>query len=405
MQIDIEVNTTPVFWANKRAYDLGNYRVIANEGSSRSSKTYSECQLLIDIATGGNNQVTGETYGKKHISIVSPSLPHMKKGARKDCLTILDHLAIFNEDDFNRTDQIYTFPETGSFIEFFGADDAGKVRGPGRDILLVNEANLLSREVYRQLAMRTREVVFMDYNPADEYNYVYDIADAPGNKKIHSTYKNNLANLSRGQVEEIESYQEADENYWRVYGLGLRGTSAETIYTHWKPVDELPGKGEVIYGQDFGFNNPSALVRVEIYEGAVYVDELLYQTKLTTNDLIEMYKDLKITQDLIYCDSAEPKTIEEITRAGFNAMPSIKDVYVGIQKIKSMPLYITNRSVNLIKEIKSYKWRKDKNDKVLDEPIKLHDHCADAFRYAVVTHLATPQTEWWGVDTGGNVIR
>lgn len=398
----VEVNTTPVFWANKKAYDSGKYRLIGNQGSTRSSKTYSINQLLIDIASGGTNEITGKPYGKKQISIVSPSLPHMKKGARKDVLTILDELQIFNENDFNRTDQIYRFPNTGSYIEFFGADDSGKVRGPGRDILFINEANLLERGIYRQLALRTKETVFIDFNPADEFNYVYELVDDPTNKLIISTYRNNLANLEPAQIAEIESYRDADENFWKVYGLGLRGTSSETIYTHWKLCDELPGKGEVIYGQDFGFNNPSALVKVEIYDGAVYVDEVLYQSKLTTNDLIELYKDLDIKEDLIYCDSAEPKTIEEITRARFNAMPSIKDVYVGIQKLKSMPLYITQRSANVIKEIKSYKWKKDKNDKVLDEPVKLHDHSMDAIRYAVNTHLAQDIAEWGGVDEKGN---
>lgn len=394
----VDINVTPVFVANKKAYDSGQYRLIGNQGSTRSSKTYSLCQLLVDIAKGGYNELTGQPYGKKEISVVSPSLPHIKKGARKDILNILEGLNLFNENDFNRTDQIYRFPNTGSYIEFFGADDSGKVRGPGRDILYINEANLLDRSVYRQLAMRTRESIFIDFNPADEYNYVYELVDDPKNKLIISTYRNNLANLPKEQIDEIESYKNADENYWRVYGLGLRGTSAETIYTHWKVSDALPGKGEVIYGQDFGFNNPSALVRVEIYDGAIYVDEILYQTKLTTNDLIQTYKDLNIGSELIYCDSAEPKTIEEITRAGFNALPSIKDVYVGIQKIKSMPLYITQRSVNLLKEIKSYKWKKDKNEKVLDEPVKLHDHLLDSLRYAVTTHLAQPTFELWGID-------
>jgi phage terminase large subunit len=395
MTQEVTIATTPVFWANKKAYDSGNYRLIGNQGSTRSSKTYSICQLLVDIASGGINQLTGKPYGKKQISIVSPSLPHMKKGARKDTLKILEDLQIFSENDFNRTDQLYKFPNTGSYIEFFGADDSGKVRGPGRDILYINEANLLDRSIYRQLALRTKETIFIDFNPADEYNYVYELVDDPKNKLIISTYRNNKANLDPAQIAEIESYKDADENFWKVYGLGQRGTSSETIYTHWKMCEELPGKGEVIYGQDFGFNNPSALVKVEIYEGAAYVDEILYQSKLTTNDLIELYKDLKITRDPIYCDSAEPKTIEEITRAGFNALPSIKDVYVGIQKVKSMPLYITQRSVNILKEVKSYKWKKDKNDKVEDDPVKLHDHSMDAMRYAINTHLAIPETQWW----------
>lgn len=384
----VEINTTPVFWANKEVYDSGRFRVIANQGSTRSSKTYSLSQLMVDIASGGKNELTGKPYGPKEISIVSPSLPHIKKGARRDVLKILEDLSLFNENDFNRTDNIYTFPATGSYIEFFGAEDSKRVRGPGRKILYVNEANLLSRDTYVQLALRTEEQIFMDFNPADEYSYVYDIADKPGNKLIISTYKNNRANLSKEQIEEIEGLELLDENLWKVFGLGLRGTSSETIYTHWKVVDELPDRGERVRGQDFGFNVASALVDIEFYEGGVYVDELLYETKLTTNDLIERYQALGLTKGIqTYCDAAEPKTIEEICRAGYNALPADKDVTEGIRKVKSMPLYVTSRSVNLIKELKSYKWKTDKDGKVLDEPVKFNDHACDALRYGVFTHL------------------
>src|SRR5687767_8043520 len=312
----IETNTTPVFWANKKAYDQGIYRVIANQGSTRSSKTFSLSQLMIDIASGGQNNITGKPYGRKEISIVSPSLPHLKKGARKDVLQNLEEQMIFNENDFNRTDQIYTFPSTGSYLEFFGADDSQRVRGPGRDILYVNEANLLRKDTALQLFLRTREVIFIDFNPADEYSWVYEVADKTGNKLIVSTYLNNLANLTKEQIAEIEGLKDADENLWRVFGLGLRGTSSETIYTHWKMCDELPMRGEIVYGQDFGYNVASALVRIEFYEGAVYWDELLYEPKLTTSDLIEKYKVLEISKTgNIYCDAAEPKTIEELCRA------------------------------------------------------------------------------------------
>jgi phage terminase large subunit len=375
---------TPVFTANLDAYESGRYRVISNEGSTRSSKTYSEIQLAAWVS------LNPKIYGIKEFSVVSPSLPHLKKGARKDFLDIANEWNFFNEDDFNRTDNIYTFPG-GSYIEFFGAEDAGKVRGPGRDILIVNEANLIPEETYIQLALRTREVIFLDYNPADEYNYVYKITDKPGNKKIHSTYLNNKGNLSKAQIEEIESLKDADENLWKVYGLGLRGTSSETIYTHWKQAN-MPGKGEVWYGQDFGYNVQSALIKVELYEGAIYADEVLYETKLTTTDLIEQYKILGIDRHKeIFCDAAEPKTIEELRRAGFNAKPADKDVTEGIRKVKAMPLYITPKSVNLIKELRSYKWRTDKDGKVLDEPVKFMDHASDALRYAVFTKLITPK--------------
>lgn len=384
----VDIDTTPVFWANKEAYDSKNYRVIANQGSTRSSKTYSLSQLMVDIASGGLNELTGKPYGATEISIVSPSLPHIKKGARKDVLKILEDLRLFNENDFNRTDQIYTFPATGSYIEFFGADDGKRVRGPGRKILYVNEANLLSRDTYIQLALRTQEQIFMDFNPADEYSYVYEVADRPGNKLIISTYKNNRANLSKEQIEEIESLEGLDENLWRVFGLGQRGTSSETIYTHWKLVDEMPNRGERIRGQDFGYNVESALVDIEIYEGGIYIDELLYETKLTTSDLIERYKELGLTKSIqTYCDAAEPKTIEEIVRAGYNAIGADKDVTEGIRKVKSMPIYITKRSVNILKEIRSYKWKVNKDGKVLDEPVKFNDHLMDAIRYAIFTHL------------------
>jgi phage terminase large subunit len=157
----------------------------------------------------------------------------------------------------------------------------------------------------------------------------------------------------------------------------------------------MPNKGEQFFGQDFGYNNQSALVLCELYEGAIYVDEWLYQTKLTTNDLIDEYMILGVRRSLeIYADCAEPKTIEEISRAGYNIHPSDKDVLEGIRKVKSMPLYITERSANVIKEIKNYKWKVDKNGVRLDEPVKFNDHAMDAIRYAVFTKLTSPQLTW-----------
>lgn len=384
--VNIEKGVTPVYYANYNAIKSGRWRKIANEGSTRSSKTYSIVQALISVAK----------EEKTSISIVSPSLPHLKKGAQRDFLTIMDDWMLFDEECFNRTDQIYTFPEPGGYIEFFGAEDSRKVRGPGRKILYVNELNLLAKATYTQMAIRTEDLIIFDYNPIDEFSYVYELADSPDCKLIHSTYLNNKANLSPGQIREIELLKDADENLWKVFGLGQRGTSSETIYTHWKIVDEMPNRGEKVCGQDFGYNVPSALLDIEFYEGGLYWDELLYEPKLTTNDLVERYKDLEISKTKpVYCDNAEPKTIEEINRAGYNALPADKDVTEGIRKVKSMPLYITRRSVNTIKEAKSYKWKKDKDDKVLDEPVKFNDHAMDAGRYGTFTHLITPQTSWW----------
>lgn len=368
---------TDVFEKNLEAYQGKQYRVIGNQGSTRSSKTYSLSQLLALYIPFSES---------KSISVVSPSLPHLKRGARRDMLEILNDSGVYRDNDFNKTDNIYNYPKTGSYLEFFGVEDAGKVRGPGRDILYVNEANLISYNIYIQLALRTKEMIFLDFNPADEHSWVYDVVDAPGNLLIQSTYKDNPF-LTKEQVAEIEGLKDADENLWKVFGLGLRGTSSETIYTHYKIVDEMPGRGDQCMGQDFGYNVASALVDIEFYEGAVYWDEVLYEPKLTTGDLIEKYKAFQVKKSRpIYCDAAEPKTIEELVRAGYNAMPADKDVTEGIRKVKSMPLYITKRSVNLLKEIRSYKWRTDKDGMVLDEPVKFNDHAMDAGRYGTFTH-------------------
>ncbi len=381
------ISYTPVFEANKAAYDSGKFRFIGNEGSSRSSKSYSLAQLMVVIAISE----------KVEITVTSPSLPHLKRGAMKDILDVLKDWNLYKENDHNKTDNIYRFPVTGSYIEFFGIEDVGKLRGPGRDILWMNEMNLQPKQAYTQLALRTRRVIFGDWNPADEYSYVYELADKAGNKKIHSTYLNNLAFLTKEQVNEIESLKDADENLWKVYGLGLRGTSQETIYTHWKICREFPQCDEIAFGLDFGYNHPNVLTKVGSLDGAHYVEEMLYETKLTTDDLAYLIKSLGVTaQTPIYCDSARPDTIEELNRAGLWALPSDKSVWDGIQFIKSKPLYITENSVNLLKEIKSYKWMVDKNGIVTEQPVKFKDDGMDSMRYPLYTFFNKPQITYAG---------
>lgn len=213
MMNQVNIEYTPVFTANKDAYESGKHRVIGNQGSTRSSKTWSVSQLL---------SLYVPYRLKKSISIVSPSLPHLKRGARRDFLTIMEMAGLYSDGNFNKTDQVYHYPN-GSYVEFFGCEDLGKVRGPGRDILFVNEANLITFPIYTQLALRTKETIFLDFNPVEETSWVYDVADKVGNKLIHSTYRNNLKFLTPEQIEEIEALKDADENLWKVFGLGLRG--------------------------------------------------------------------------------------------------------------------------------------------------------------------------------------
>ena len=378
----IKIKYTEVFEKNLKAYESKQFRVIANQGSTRSGKTYSLSQLLA-LYIPNKEKVT--------ISVVSPSLPHLKRGARRDILEILENADLYSDEAFNKTDNVYHY-SNGSYIEFFGAEDSGKVRGPGRDILFINEANLLPYSIYQQLALRTKQTIFLDFNPVEESSWVYDIADKEGNLLVHSTYKDNPF-LPKEQIAEIESLKDADENMWRVFGLGERGRSQEIIYTHWQQ-GQFPEDSEVAYGLDFGYNVPSAMVKIGLKEGKIHAKEMLYETKLTTNDLIERLKVLDIKRsDEIFCDAAEPKTIEELVRAGFNAKPAEKDVYAGIQKVKSMPLIVTPDSHNLMKELKVYKWKTDKEGKVHPDeaPVKIWDHLCDALRYAVYTKSNKPK--------------
>lgn len=358
-------------------------RYIVNEGGSRSGKTFGTIQMLIYYAV--NNP-------KTRITVVSHSLPHLKKGAMRDFLDIMNEWMWYVEEEHNKTDGVYNF-DNGSYIEFYGLEDAAKARGSGRDILFINEANLIDKALFDQLDMRTTLKVILDLNPADFDSWCYKIADSDNAVKIHSTYLDNPF-LSEIQKKVIESYKDADEMMWRVYGLGLRGTSREQIYTHWKLVADIP-EGEIVYGLDFGFNVPTALVRITFSENAIYAKEIIYKTGLTTTDLIYVLNEnIHSRHAEIFADSAEPKTIEEIYRAGLNIKPSDKDVTEGIRKVKSMPFYIHKDSVNLITEIKKYKWKVDKNDKVLDEPVKENDHLLDALRYAVFTKSKQLNASW-----------
>ena len=379
MNLSVGFHSSPIYIESKEAYEKG-YPVICNEGGSRSGKTYSVIQLLIVIALKEPN---------KRISIVSHSLPHIKRGAYRDFRVIMEGWNLWNDNKFSYSDFIFTF-DNGSYIELFGLEDEGKARGPGRDILFVNEANLIKKPLYDQLAIRTTGQIFLDWNPADFVSWVYEVADNPVNYKIHSNYKNNLSQLSDNQVALIESYKDLPDDFlWKVFGLGLRGAAKEIIYTQWK-YGELPNKGDVFYGLDFGFNHPAALVKVEHYEGTNYVQECIYQSNLTLADLIQKIKEYVKDRSPIYADAAEPKSIEEIYRAGINIKAASKDVWAGILKVKSYPLVIDSRSKNVQKELSSYKWKKDKNDNIIEEPVKANDDAMDAMRYAIYSHFDKP---------------
>lgn len=377
----LNLQVTNVYQRNWEAYNNPNIRFIVNQGGTRSSKTYSIAQLFVTLLY----QLNGEVF-----TVVRKTLPALKYSAMKDFLDILKNAEVYSEDKHNRTELIYR--QNNNELEFLAVDQPQKIRGRKRHILWCNEGNELTWEDFQQLNLRTTGKVFIDYNPSDEYHWIYDkIITRDDAVFIQSTYLDNPF-LDDNTVGEIERLKKVDKNYWRIYGLGERGISETTIYKHWELCDTIPEGGDVIYGLDFGFNNPSCLVQVVVKDDEVYVHELLYRSNLTNSDLIEQLKTFNIGQSYIYCDSAEPQRIEELNRAGFTAIQSDKSVNDGIDSIKRRKLLITKSSVNILKEIKSYRW-KEKDGKPIDEPVKVNDHSMDATRYAVHTSVNQPEPD------------
>lgn len=362
-------------------------RITVMQGGSRSGKTYNILIWFIVKLLQENG---------KTLTIVRQSLPSIKGTVLRDFIDILSRLGIYSEDNHNKTDQIYSL--NGNIVEFVSADQPQKIRGRARTYLFCNEANELTYEAWMQLIMRTEGKIVIDYNPSDLSSWIYDSVIPRDDADFHITTFRDNPFLPNELVLELERLKDADPNYWTIYGLGERGLSQDLIYSHWKTTEQMPEDGEVVYGLDFGFNVPTALVKVVFHEDAAYCQELIYEPKMTTDDVIERLKTLGIEKwDDLYCDAAEPKTIESIVRGGFNAKPANKDVFQGINTVKATPLFIHQDSVNLLKEIKNYRWKTDRNGNKLDAPVKFNDHILDALRYGIFSKLTIPSVTWGAI--------
>lgn len=360
---------TKVFNQTLEAFLDDDIRIISNVGSTRSSKTFSTLQLLYLIAL----------KRKVYISIVSCNIPHLKRGCLKDFEIIINSENRAGIVDINKSDRKYIFA-SGSTIEFFSADNSGKLRGSQRDILFINECNLIPAECYRQLAIRTSSKIFLDYNPTNEF-WIEDIRDRKDFIEFHSTYKDNDF-LSTDQIREIESNKN-NESWWRVYGLGLQGSNEGLIYPRFEYTNKIPD-GKVIWGMDFGYNDPTALVKVTIVHDNIYLEEKLYKVKLSAEDIYEHVKGIVPPNDLIICDNARPEIISYLRKKGIRAVPcnkgknSIKD---GIAFLNSFNIFI--KGLHIHREIKNYSYLKDElRDKWLDIPEDANNHALDAARYA-----------------------
>ena len=353
-----------------------NKRIRAVCGGTSASKTISILIWLIDYAQSTNGEL---------ISVVSESFPHLKRGAMRDFLNIMKEQEYFIEDNWNRTDYTYTF-ETGSRIEFFSVDQPSKVRGPRRDVLFINEANNIPYEAFDQLEVRTKKIVWLDWNPTNEYWFYTDVKDRDNVDFITLTYLDNEA-LDKAIVESIEA-RKSNRNWWAVYGMGQLGEVEGKIYKDWVIIDEIPHEARLERrGLDFGYtNDPAALVDIYYYNGGYILDEQFYRKGMLNKHIADYINNLTDPQTLVMADSAEPKSIDELKLYGINVLPAQKgqgSVKQGIQYVQSKQVSITKRSTNGIKEYRNYLWKTDKDGKIINEPEGGLDHFLDAVRYGM----------------------
>jgi phage terminase large subunit len=362
-------------------------RIRGVSGGTSASKTISILLWLIGYAQTVENEV---------ISVVSETLPHLKRGAIRDFILIMQAHNYYEEDRWNRTDFIYTF-ETGSKIEFFSADQPERVRGPRRDVLFINEANNVSYETYTQLEIRTRKMVWLDWNPVAEFWFYTDVQPYRDDVDfLVLTYKDNEA-LSPQEVSSLEQHKNNPNmaQWWRVYGEGLLGEAEGRIFTGWEIVDTIPDFARLeCYGLDFGYtNDPTSIIAAYKFNDGFVLDEVCYTKGLSNKAIADTL--LNRPRALILADSAEPKSIDEIKLYGLDIVGSLKgqgSVLQGIQFVQQHKIAVTKQSTNLIKEYRNYLWMKDKEGRIINDPAPVFNHAMDAVRYALSKYFVDIDT-------------
>jgi len=363
-------------------------RIKVVRGGTSASKTFSILPILIDRAIKTSNL---------EISVVSESIPHLRRGALKDFLKIMMALGRYNDNQFNKSTLKYTF-SNGSYIEFFSVDQPDKLRGARRNVLYVNECNNVDFDSYYQLAIRTSGEIWLDYNPSSLFWVDREIINQNDVDFITLTYLDNEA-LSDTIVKEIESAKEKAktssywENWWQVYGLGLTGSLEGVCIPDWQEI-QLPTEARLLcYGMDWGYSNdPTSLVAMYKYNDAYIFDELIYKKGLLNSDISDLLKTNDVN-DIVYADSAEPKSIAELNSYGHNVLPVSKgrdSIVYGLNLINQNKVYVTSRSKNLINELRNYTWMVDKQGNKMNKPIDAYNHAIDAMRYAMTSQLENP---------------
>lgn len=372
----------------------GRYRVVS--GGSGASKTYSILPILYSYAASKPNL---------SISVVSETFPHLRKGAIRDFQNILKGTNHWKKANWHDTNSIYTL-SNGSYIEFFSADNGDKLLGSRRDILFINEANRISRDAFTQLSSRTRKFIYLDFNPSSIFWAHEDLEKSPRASWITLTYKDNEA-INKEIVEDFEEKIEwaKSSEYWKnyvnVYVYGKLGSHLGVIFKEhqdWYQIKTVPKDARLVgCGLDFGYTiDPTALIAVYYWNGQFIADEVMYLTRMSNAAISEKIEDNNLSNIQIFADSAEPKSIDEIADnniwiEGVSKGPD--SIRYGIGLMHQNNFLVTQRSINLIKELRSYSWN-EKDEVLSNKPANGQaDHAIDALRYFFMGHLGGDRQE------------
>ena len=371
---------------------ISDKKIIVEQGGTRSGKTYNIILWIIfEYCTNNTNKV---------VTVCRKSFPSLRATVLRDFMSILESHKLYSEKFHNKSNsEYYLF---GNLIEFISLDQPQKIRGRKRDLLFINEGNELYWEDWQQLVFRTQERIVIDFNPSDEYHWIYDkVLPRDDCAFFKTTYLDNPF-VEESIKKEIELLKDTDEQYWQIYGLGERAASRSTVFRY-AEVSHVPEDAELVaYGMDFGFSNdPSTLVSVYTKDINLYVKEHLYRTAMTTTDIHKFLLSEKLENKPIYADSAEPRLIEELRRMGHNIFPSLKgkdSVNAGIDLLKRYKINILSSSTNAISEFRNYKWKEDKTGALLNTPVDDHNHIIDPCRYATYSILSKPRFGTYAIN-------
>lgn len=374
------MDCTDVFYYNLKNY-VGGKKLIINRGGTSSSKTYSILQLLIIIA-----------HKRKFlISIVGETMPFLRRGVMKDFFDILKNDNLYIEANHDKTNSSYRFNE--GTIQFFSCDSPDRIRGPRREILYINECNNISFETFEQLDIRTSKCCFLDFNPTAPF-WVLDIPRTEDTVEIVSTFRMNR-HLSQKIINSIEAKKDTFPEWYKVYADGEWGSLEDNIYKNWDQVEKIPTDAKLLgFGMDWGFSaDETAVVQLSIMDGELYIKELLYENGLTNREISKKLEEIGIVRgcDEIWADSSEPKSIKELRDGGWMIRGAAKgpdSILKGIDLLKQQKIHVTSDSTNMIKELRQYRWAKDKfTGKPTTKPVGGYDHLCDALRYIAISKL------------------